>query len=181
MRILGIDPGSILCGYGVIERNARRFSVIEYGVLEIGKSSKAFPLRLRDIFLRIQAVINRTLPDEVVIESVFFARNPSSLVKLAQARSAALLPAILQEIPIIEYSPREVKKSVTGRGNASKAQVQYMVKKILDIPETPEFYDVTDALAAALCHGLKQYTALPKKRSWKAYIEEHPEKVVRRG
>ncbi len=178
MRILGIDPGSLLCGYGVIESCDRHFLVVEYGVIEVGKSQRALPLRLRDIFRRMEAVIARTLPDEAAIESLFYGKNAASLVKLAQARSAALLPAILQDIPIIEYAPREVKKAVTGRGNAAKAQVQYMVRKLLQLQETPEFYDVTDALAVALCHGLKKHTPQTQSKSWKAFVQEHPERVM---
>ena len=90
----------------------------------------------------------------------------------------AILAAVLVEIPISEYSPREVKKSVTGKGSASKEQVSYMIQNILDIKETPDFLDVTDALAVAVCHALKMGSISKGSKSWKEYIKEHPEKVV---
>jgi len=180
VRILGIDPGSLLCGYGVVEQQGQQFTVVEYGVIEVGKSRRSLPLRLRDIFRRMEAVVERSLPDETAIESLFYGKNAASLVKLAQARSAALLPSILRDIPIVEYSPREVKKAVTGRGNAAKSQVQYMVQKLLAIRETPEFYDVTDALAVALCHGLKKHTPQHHSKSWKEFVQEHPERIYRK-
>lgn len=137
MIILGIDPGSIICGYGVIESESGRLSLVEYGIIKAKKKEEQYPLRLKEIFNRLQAVIERTLPDETAIESAFFSKNVQSLIKLSQARAVAMLASTLMEIPLIEYSPREVKKSVTGNGNADKVQVQYMVKKMLNIDENP--------------------------------------------
>lgn len=180
MRVLGIDPGSIICGYGVVEKEGRDLVLVEYGVVEAAKHHKSLPLRLKTIFERIEQVIERTLPDELAIESLFHAKNVASLIKLSHARSAAILPCILREIPVIEYSPREVKRSVTGSGNASKEQVQYMVRTILKIEETPEFFDATDALAVAIGHTYKAHSPQTSARSWKAFIEQHPEKIVKR-
>lgn len=179
MRVLGIDPGSIICGYGIIEKEGRDLVLIEYGVIEAAKHHKSIPLRLKTIFLRLEQVIERTLPDELAIESLFHAKNVSSLIKLAHARSAAILPCILRDIPVIEYSPREVKRAVTGNGNASKEQVQFMVRTVLGIEETPEFYDATDALAVAIGHTYKAHSPQTSSRSWKDFVEQHPGRIVK--
>ena len=179
MRVLGIDPGSIICGYGVVEKQGRDIVLIEYGVVEAAKQHKNLALRLRTIFTRLEQVVERTLPDELAIESLFHAKNVASLIKLSHARSAAILPCILRDIPVIEYSPREVKRSVTGNGNAGKEQVQYMVRTMLKIEETPEFYDATDALAVAIGHVYKAHSPQSSSRSWKEFIEQHPDRVVK--
>lgn len=180
MRVLGIDPGSIICGYGVVEQQGRSLALIEYGVVEAAKQHKTIAMRLRTIFTRLEQVVERTLPDELAIESLFHAKNVASLIKLSHARSAAILPCILRDIPVIEYSPREVKRAVTGNGNASKEQVQFMVRTILNIEETPEFYDATDALAVAVGHTYKAHSPQTSSRSWKDFIEQHPDRVVKR-
>ncbi len=179
MRIIGIDPGSIICGYGIVEKQGRDILLIEYGVVEAAKQHKNIAMRLRTIFNRLEQVVERTLPDELAIESLFHAKNVASLIKLAHARSAAILPCILRDIPVVEYSPREVKRSVTGNGNAGKEQVQYMVRTILKIEETPEFFDATDALAVAIGHVYKRNSPQSSSRSWKEFIEQHPDRIVK--
>lgn len=179
MIILGIDPGSIFCGYGVIESESGRISLIEYGVIKAKKKEEQYPLRLKEIFNRLQSVIVRTLPDETAIESVFFSKNVQSLIKLSQARAIAMLASTLREIPVMEYSPREVKKAVTGNGNADKVQVQYMVKKMLNIEETNEFYDATDALAVAICHSSRRKSLTSSVKSWKDFVQNNPEKIFK--
>lgn len=178
MRIIGIDPGTIVCGYGVIEIVERKMLLLEYGVVEAKKRYAELPRRLEIIFQRLTGVIERTLPDEAALESIFFAKNAQSLAKLAHARGVAMLSATLKELPVIEYSAKEVKRSVTGNGNAAKEQVGYMVRKMLNIDETPEFYDATDALAIAICHALKRGEKKSKAGSWKEFISENPGRVV---
>ncbi len=181
MIILGIDPGSIVCGYGLIEKKGKAISVVEYGVIKAKKRTEIFYDRLREIYLRLNSVIARNKPDYSVFETMFYSKNAQSLIKLSHARSSAILASLTNNIPIVEFTPREIKKSVTGNGNASKQQVQFMVKEILKIEETPEFYDVSDALATALCFHFKEYSEVYSKniKDWKKYIEEHPEKVVK--
>lgn len=180
MRILGIDPGSVVSGYGVIdEGNAGKITLVEYGVVKARKKSEIMTIRLREIFLRIERLIERTQPDAAVFESMFYAKNAQSLIKLSQARAAAILPTALAEMPIFEYSPKEVKKSVTGNGNASKVQVQYMVKKLLNIEETHEFFDATDALAIAICHSVKSKMPSSSSKSWADFIKNNPDRVVK--
>lgn len=176
MRFLGIDPGSIICGYGVIEKEGNSLSVIEYGVIKAKKKNEDFPLRLKHIFERISVVISRALPDESAFESMFYSKNAQTLIKLSQARAAAMIATTMKEIPIIEYAPREVKKSITGNGNASKEQVQYMVKAILKIDETPEFFDSTDALSIAICHAYNR-DKKGKSSTWADFIKNNPDRI----
>jgi crossover junction endodeoxyribonuclease RuvC len=182
MRVLGVDPGSVICGYGVVEKQGKTLQLIEYGVIEAKRQYEDLPQRLKTIYERLGSVITRALPDEMAIETVFYSKNVQSIVKLAHARSAAVLAAVMAEIPTAEYSPRFIKKSVTGNGNASKEQVQYMVKNLLNIEETPEFYDATDALAIAICHlyqtqGLTGAVGRKKAKSWAEFIALNPERV----
>jgi crossover junction endodeoxyribonuclease RuvC len=179
MRILGIDPGTIVCGYGVIDIENRKMKLVEYGVVEAKKQYAELPRRLEVIYQRLTSVIERTLPDEAALEAVFFAKNAQSLAKLSHARGVAMLSATLKEIPVTEYSAKEVKRSVTGNGNAAKEQVCYMVRKMLGIEETPDFFDATDALAIAVCHALKRNENKTKAKSWKKFLEENPQRVAR--
>jgi crossover junction endodeoxyribonuclease RuvC len=178
MRILGIDPGSVICGYGVVEKDKNNIILIEYGVIKAKKKHETFPLRLKIIFERLTQVIERTMPDESAFETMFYSKNAQTLIKLSYARAAAMLATTMREIPIAEYSPKEIKKSVTGNGNASKEQVQYMVKNLLNISETHEFLDATDALATAICHANKPLTQGNYSSSWKEFIKNNPDKIV---
>jgi crossover junction endodeoxyribonuclease RuvC len=179
LRVLGIDPGSVICGYGVIEKNKNSLYVVEYGVIKAKKASEELPNRLKEIYQRLLKVIERTKPDVAAFESTFYSKNAQSLLKLAHARASAILAAAMKDIPIAEYSPKEVKKSVTGKGSASKEQVQFMVKTLLNIKETPEFYDVTDALAVAICHSLKSEIPSNKSGTWEDFIKKNPNRVAK--
>ncbi|MCS6808481.1 MAG: crossover junction endodeoxyribonuclease RuvC [Bacteroidota bacterium] len=185
MRVLGVDPGSVVCGYGVIESTEQqRMTLLEYGVIEAKRQHSDMPLRLKAIYTRLQKVIERSSPNCLAIETVFHSKSVSSIIKLAQARSAAILAASMLDIPIVEYAPRFVKRAVTGHGNANKEQVQFMVRTLLHIEETPEFYDATDALAVAICHSYHSLSSVrvgsQRRRrsiSWKEFVEMYPERV----
>ncbi|MCX8054470.1 MAG: crossover junction endodeoxyribonuclease RuvC [Ignavibacteria bacterium] len=180
MIILGVDPGSVLCGYGVVEHDGRNVALIEYGVIEAKRRHIDFNQRLKEIFSRLNSVIERTNPDAAAFEALFYSKNAQSLIKLSHARAAAILAVTNNNIPVIEYSAREVKKSVTGRGSASKEQVQYMVRSILSIEETPQFYDATDALAVAICHIVRKNHNQKKSTSWADFLKDHPELIISR-
>ena len=182
MRILGIDPGSIVCGYGVVDRvSHNNIVLVEYGVVEAKKQFSELPRRLEAIFQRLSQVIERTSPDESAVEQVFFSKNAQSLLKLSHARGVAMLAATLRQIPVAEYTANEVKRSVTGKGHASKEQVQFMVKSILGLKETHKYLDATDALAVAITHALKRNEAATKQsRSWKEFVEDNPNRVVKK-
>lgn len=152
MRILGIDPGSRLTGFGVINvlRNGR-LQYVASGVVRMPKDADLAE-RLRYIFDGVAEVIATYEPVLLAIEKVFVARNADSALKLGQARGAALCGAITRELPVYEYSARQIKNAVVGRGGAEKRQVQHMVKALLALPAAPSA-DAADALACAICHA----------------------------
>ena len=178
MVILGIDPGSVVCGYGVLLQSDKEISLIEYGVINAKKIQKAFHERLKEIFERLNSVIHRVKPDTAAFESLFYYKNAQSLIKLSHARAASILAAAVNNLPIAEYSAKEIKKAVTGRGNASKEQVQFMVRSTLNISETPEFFDATDALAAAICHAVRSISPVSSSNNWAEFIKNNPERVI---
>lgn len=186
MRILGIDPGSIVCGYGVVDVRGNRFSLVEYGVVEARRASNELPERLVHIHARLSAVVERTRPHVAAMEALFYARNVQSLLKLAHARGVAMLVAAQHNLPIAEYAARLIKRSITGKGNASKEQVSFMVRAMLDIEETPEFLDATDALAVAIAHALQSAPPQSSKRragrvsSWQEFLQRNPDRIVGR-
>jgi crossover junction endodeoxyribonuclease RuvC len=151
MRILGVDPGLTVTGFGVLETEGHHCGALDYGCIKLS-TQKQFPNRLLKIYNEISEIIARYQPDEFAIEDLFYAENVKVALKMGHARGVAILAAATHEIPIAEYSPREIKMSVVGHGGASKEQVQGMVQNILKINTLPEPFDAADALAVALCH-----------------------------
>ena len=151
MRILGVDPGTVILGYGVLEKNSNGFKALDYGCLKLSSKEK-FPRRLKKIYDEITGVIIKYQPDEFAIEDLFYAENVKVALKMGHARGVAILAAVNLGLPISEYSPREIKQSVVGNGAASKEQVQRMIQTLLHLPDLPQPLDVSDALAVALCH-----------------------------
>lgn len=150
MRILGLDPGLAVTGFGLVEIDQRGTRLLDAGTFSTSTGRMAE--RLREIFCRTSELLERESPDEVALEEGFYGKNVKVALSLGQARGAILLACSLKNIPIFEYAPREVKQSVVGRGAASKEQVNYMVKALLNINELPAALDVSDALAVAYCH-----------------------------
>ncbi|MBE9398425.1 crossover junction endodeoxyribonuclease RuvC [Pontibacterium sp. N1Y112] len=150
MLILGIDPGSRITGYGVINSVGSKNEYVASGCIRI--KGDALPERLQQVFEGVTEVISRYCPQEMAIEQVFMARNADSALKLGQARGVAIVAGTNQELPIYEYAARKVKQSVVGNGSADKAQVQHMVAHILKLPGLPQV-DAADGLAIALCHA----------------------------
>jgi crossover junction endodeoxyribonuclease RuvC len=153
MRVLGIDPGSQVTGWGVVEGDAggRSYRLIEFGAVRLN-SSATFSSRLLKISRALDEVITRLKPDACAIEEAFLATNPKVTLKLGQVRGVALLVAESAALEIGEYSPRSIKLTVAGYGNAEKRQVQEMVRLLLALPAIPEPHDAADALAVAICH-----------------------------
>jgi len=149
-RILGIDPGSRITGYGVIDCDGSKLRYVASGSVRTGGGPLAD--RLRVIFADLSEVIATYAPQETAVEDIFVHVNPGSALKLGQARGAAICACASHNLPVGEYTPRQIKLAVTGTGAASKAQVQEMVKRILALPAAPPS-DAADALAVALCHG----------------------------
>ena len=169
MRILGIDPGSRLLGFGVVSKSGSKLSHHAYGTLRFNTKVEANE-RLLEIYLGVKQLIVDHKPDQVAIEKVFFAKNAVSALKLGQARGAAILAIVEAGLPLHEYSPNAVKQAVVGFGHADKDQVQRMISRLLGIREEDfESADSSDALAIAICH-LHTYTY--SSRIQKA-VEEH--------
>ncbi len=152
--ILGVDPGSIATGYGLIRSNHQKSVLMDFGVIRTD-SKKTLPEKLKRIFEGLSRIIAKKHPDELAIEETFYSKNAKSALVMGQARGAAILAAACAKMSVWEYSPKEVKCSIVGRGNASKLQVQYMVKNLLGLENLPEPQDAADALAVALCHAQK--------------------------
>jgi crossover junction endodeoxyribonuclease RuvC len=151
MRILGIDPGSETTGWGVIEDDGRHYRLVECGTVRASTAQK-FPARLLRIAKALEEIIERHSPDACAIEDGFLATNVKVTLKLGQVRGVAMLVAERAALEIHEYSPRLVKQTVVGHGNAEKFQVQQMVKTLLSLRSVPEPHDAADALAVAICH-----------------------------
>jgi len=149
-RILGIDPGSRVTGFGVIETDGAKSLHLASGCIRT--QGEDFPPRLRAIFLGIQDVLSRYQVESVAIEQVFMAKNASSALKLGHARGAAMTAAVVADLPVYEYTPRAVKLALVGNGGAEKGQVQHMVQLILQTDKQMSL-DQSDALAVALCHA----------------------------
>jgi crossover junction endodeoxyribonuclease RuvC len=147
MIIIGIDPGSRITGYGIIESNGRTHKHLASGCIKLG--NKDFPLRLKDIFINLNQIIQLYQPTKAAIEQVFTHKNSNSAIKLGQARGAAITALAMNDIEIVEYSPRGIKQAITGYGAADKKQVQFMVKALLKLKGELQA-DTADALAIAL-------------------------------
>lgn len=151
MLVLGIDPGSRVAGYGLVEEKNGSLTAVAYGVVKPPATRDAGP-RLKYLFEEFSRIVEKYRPDEFAVETVFFAKNASSALLLGQAKAAACLPGLLADVPLREYSALEVKKAVVGNGRAEKSQVAEMVKRLLALTETPKPHDITDSLAIAICH-----------------------------
>jgi crossover junction endodeoxyribonuclease RuvC len=151
MRVLGIDPGTLTSGYGIVaEEDHKLFHVASGGISPSAK--QPFPKRLKKIYEEIEKIIGKYRPHVVVVENLFVSKNIQSALKLGHSRGVAILAAMNAGLPVFEYSPLEVKQAVVGNGKAEKKQVQLMVKALLELPKAPHPADAADALAAAICH-----------------------------
>ena len=178
--ILGIDPGTIVMGYGLIHIQNNVPKPIGIGVIKLEKYED-HAIRLKKIFERMIGLIDEFKPDELAIEAPFFGKNVQSMLKLGRAQGVAIAAALSKNIPVTEYSPKKIKMSITGNGNASKEQVAAMLIQLLGIDKEQAFLDATDAMGAALCHfyqskgkttGAKSYTG------WKAFLADNPKRKV---
>ena len=154
MKILGIDPGIGICGFGLIETTSRaNAKALDYGVVTT-KIRAPLPSRLKELYESLQEVFDQTKPDVVSVEKLFFSKNITTGIAVAEARGLVLLVAEQKGLPIFEYTPNEIKKTLTGYGSAKKGQIQEMVRVHLGLKEKPKPDDAADALAAAITHSL---------------------------
>lgn len=181
--IIGVDPGTQVMGYGVILVKNAQIELIQYGVIKLNKYT-THELKLKKIFERITQLIEEYLPDEMAIEDPFYGKNAQSMLKLGRAQGVAMAAALARDIPIVEYSPKKVKQSVTGNGNATKEQVAYMLENILKMELSREFLDATDGIAIAICHhyhanspASSTSTKKDKKGGWGAFVSENPDRM----
>lgn len=176
--ILGIDPGTIIMGYGLVHIKNNKPELLATGVIKLDKLDD-HALRLQKIFERTIAIIEEYKPDELAIEAPFFGKNVQSMLKLGRAQGVAIAAALSKKIPITEYSPKKIKMSITGNGNASKEQVAAMLQQLLKFKNTEEHLDATDALGAAMCHyyqNSKVGGASKSYTGWKAFLADNPKR-----
>jgi len=148
---MGIDPGTRVVGYGVVETRGSRILPVSFGAIRVGRSGD-YPARLRQIFDGLRRVIREHKPDEIAVEEAFYGKSVSAALRMGEGRGVAILSAAMADRPLFQYSPAEVKKSVVGAGRAHKSQVQEMVRMLLGLREPPRPEDAADALAIAICH-----------------------------
>lgn len=187
--ILGIDPGTLVMGYGLISVHKTTISLLEMGVLQLAKKQNHAE-RLELIFRKMDSLLKHYKPQSVAIEAPFFGKNVQSMLKLGRAQGVAIAAAMLHGLEATEYAPRKVKQVITGRGNATKEQVWDMLQRILHFAESPQFMDATDALAVALCHHYEnrlpvkknpqtptRMTRAQKSSNWETFLAENPGRV----
>lgn len=179
--ILGIDPGTIIMGYGLIRVTGQKTELIELGVLKPGKVRDSYK-KLQLIFDTVCGLIIKHKPDAFAIEAPFFGKNVQSMLKLGRAQGVAIAAAMRHGIDVTEYSPRKIKQSITGNGSANKEQVMKMLQTILAFEESPKHMDATDALAVALCHhfqGKTKSKTIVAAKGWDDFLRKNPGRVRR--
>ena len=162
IRILGIDPGYAIMGWGVIEKNGNSFKPIAYGSLTTDKDMP-MPQRLKSLYAGLMEIMAEYQPEEMSIEQLYFNDNAKTAIFVGQARGVAILAGVNSGLTIYEYTPLEIKMNITGYGRADKKQVQAMVKMILNLSEVPKPDDTADALAAAICHANHAGGRMPRQ------------------
>lgn len=173
-----MDPGTTLMGYGLIHVKDKKMSMIQMGVIQLSKFEEHSD-KLKRIFERTLELIDNYKPDEFAVEAPFYGKNVQSMLKLGRAQGVSMAAALYRNIPIMEYSPRKIKQSITGNGNASKEQVAAMLQSLLKFEEMPKNLDATDGLAAAVCHYFQGGGESKKKKyaSWKSFVNGNPKKA----
>ncbi|MBP6430421.1 MAG: crossover junction endodeoxyribonuclease RuvC [Ferruginibacter sp.] len=183
--ILGVDPGTLVMGYGLIEIKNNTPHLIDLGVLKPGKVDDVYK-KLQLIFNTVSGLITKYQPTSFAIEAPFFGKNVQSMLKLGRAQGVAIAAAMRHGLDVTEYSPKKVKQSVTGNGNADKEQVMKMLQHILQFKDSSKYYDATDALAVALCHFYQSGTLVKKAtvktktkkaKGWDEFVKSNPGRV----
>ena len=178
--IMGIDPGTIVMGFGIVEIKQQKITLISMGVVQLSKYTDSLH-KLQIIGEKVSGLINQYHPDDCAIEAPFFGKNVQSMLKLGRAQGVAIASALSLGLTVTEYSPKKIKQSITGNGNASKEQVAAMLQQHCKFELQPKFLDATDGLAAAVCHHFQtsnQITSGGKKfTGWKGFIEANKGRV----
>jgi crossover junction endodeoxyribonuclease RuvC len=177
--ILGIDPGTIALGYGIIEVDKQKIKLLSMGVIHLTQYDDPLD-KLKTIYEKVQGLIENYKPEVCAIEAPFFGKNVQSMLKLGRAQGVAIASALTKNVAVFEYSPKKIKQSVTGNGNSSKEQVAAMLQRLCQFEMQPKFLDATDGLAAAVCHHFQHKipTVAGKKVSgWNDFIKQNPKRV----
>ncbi len=179
--ILGIDPGTLVMGYGIIEIRDNNIILLEMSVLKLNPKKDAYE-RLEMIHNRVAELIRKFNPTTFAIEAPFFGKNVQSMLKLGRAQGVAIAAAMQASIPVTEYSPKKVKQSITGNGNADKEQVWKMLQRLTVTKEVLTGYDASDALAVAVCHHFQTTTTVisgsPKVKGWSDFLAKNPGRIA---
>lgn len=175
--ILGIDPGTVVMGYGLIQVTGSIIKVVELGTLKPGKVEDPYK-KLQLIYNTVSGLIVKYKPDVFAIEAPFFGKNVQSMLKLGRAQGVAIAAAMRHGLDVTEYSPKKIKQSITGNGNASKEQVLKMLQQLLSFTYESKTFDGSDALAVAVCHHFQENTVLPatgkKVNGWDDFLTKNP-------
>ena len=178
--ILGIDPGTLVMGFGLIGIQNKEIKLVEMGVLKMNAKMDTYA-RLESIYRRVSELIQLHQPDCFAIEAPFFGKNVQSMLKLGRAQGVAIAAAMQAGLEVTEYSPKKVKQSITGNGNASKEQVLKMLQTLVGFKDEPKYFDATDALSVAVCHHFQDHPLLgaqgPKAKGWKDFIAQNPGRI----
>ena len=181
--ILGIDPGTVVMGYGIIAVEKNKVTLIDLGVLKPGNSKDSYK-KLQLIFNTVSGLITKYQPDYFAIEAPFFGKNVQSMLKLGRAQGVAIAAAMRHGLEVVEYSPKKIKQSVTGNGNAGKEQVWKMLQQLLSIKEEPKYFDASDAVAVAVCHHFQSVSVIGKTakglKGWEDFIKQNPGRISKK-
>jgi len=176
--ILGIDPGTLILGYGLILARSNYQELIYSGIIDMRKISEQH-LKMKKIYLNLTKIIDKFHPVDLAVEAPFYGKNVQSMLKLGRAQGVVMAAGISRSMNIFEYAPRKVKMAVTGNGHASKEQVATLITKFLNLTEIPEPYDASDAIAVALCHHFQKKINTNDKgaKTWKEFMRKNPGRV----
>ena len=182
-RLIGVDPGSNIMGFAIIEIADKKAKVLEMGAISM-KHFKEHTLKLKMIFEELQLLIKKYHPEQMAIEAPFYGKNVQSMLKLGRAQGVAMAAAITCGVDVTEYSPKKIKQSITGKGSASKEQVAAMLENILKVKIDDTHLDATDALATVICHFFQSNSALgagKKYKDWSGFVKDNPSRLKKKG
>ncbi len=187
---MGIDPGTVVMGYGIIAVAGKNIRLLEMDVLKMSSKEDTYE-RLKKIYSTISILIKKHRPNTFAVEAPFFGKNVQSMLKLGRAQGVAIAAAMQHGVDVTEYSPKKVKQAITGNGNANKEQVMQMLQRILKMPEAHKYFDATDAVAVAVCHHFQQTSPLlpaikgrsgissaKKTKGWDDFIAKNPGRLT---
>jgi crossover junction endodeoxyribonuclease RuvC len=178
LRILGIDPGTTVTGYGLVQVTDNKPVILTMGIMRPGKFDDHYQ-RLQYLHSRALQIIDEYKPEVLAIEAPFYGKNVQSMLKLGRAQGVIMAAALYRQMPIFEYAPLLVKQSITGMGRASKEQVSYFLKNIFHLKDLPKELDATDAIAVAICHLIQHSKPASHRefKSWEDFVKKNPDRV----